>query len=118
MIQELMLRQLQFAAGGSAGGVFLGDPEGENDVNGNTGDDPNDGGQEAILNGMIYVGALLLGICFIALFTWIFSRVIDRFCCCLPGWRPVSFTAQWDHSPLARKARLCKFSTSTACNWC
>ena len=125
MLEELIYRQLQFGAQGGAGGVFLGDPEpddtgttGNSDVttlndninttNTNSTDDSSDDSNQSTdaVTGIAFVLALVAALAIITLGTWLISKIIDRYCCCIPGWRPVDFSITWDHSQLAKKARL------------
>jgi hypothetical protein len=47
--------------------------------------------------------AIVLGL---LLVTYLLMIIMDRYCCCLPGWHAVGEVTEIDHGPVARKAGL------------
>jgi hypothetical protein len=47
--------------------------------------------------------AILIGL---LLATYLLTVIMDRYCCCIPGWRAVGEVTEIDHGPVARKAGL------------
>lgn len=47
--------------------------------------------------------AIVLGL---LLVTYLLMVIMDRYCCCLPGWHAVGEVTEIDHGPVARKAGL------------
>ena len=121
-MDQLLLRQLQFSSSGAAGGVFLGSPQseesmvdnngggdatssGDNMDSGGGGNDDDDGPPMAVV-GLLVLLALLAGVALLALTTWSVSYIFDHYCCCLPWFHSLDFAVAFDHSAMARRARL------------
>ena len=47
--------------------------------------------------------AILIGL---LVATYLLMLIMDRCCCCVPGWRPAGEVTEIDHGPVARKAGL------------
>ena len=104
-------RQLQFGAGGGAGGIFLGNPEANNMTDmGNNGMEDESSGSPTATGIVIFLALSAAGIMGIVVATWGISYITDRLCCCCPWYQPVSnlsdFQANFDRGPVARKAHL------------
>ena len=119
MMEELLLRHLQFSSGSSAGGVFLGDTGTDSDVPfpGNTtdsdgadtaGSSDDDDGFPVYATAVFYLAGLLVGVILIALLTWSLAYIMDYCCCCFPWFHSLDFNRAmvWDQSGLAKRARL------------
>mmetsp|Transcript_12302 Transcript_12302/g.34113 ORF Transcript_12302/g.34113 Transcript_12302/m.34113 type:complete len:436 (+) Transcript_12302:197-1504(+) len=131
MHPEGFIRTLQFGSNSGAGGVFLGTPDEDRESsqeepdmgNNNNGDDDDDDGRSTAIYVRDILIILLIGVALIVTLvcsTYGFAYFSDRWCCCFPGFRPVTtdleeFHARFDRGAVARKARLWGLTVEERC---